>query len=66
MSYFYVMDIPLNANGDGPEMDKDLITHYSYEVWDKTCIVVLTGFQTLFDAEQAADELNHYWSMYGR
>lgn len=60
--FFYHMDFPLNANGDGPETDESLIVSYMYEVWDQDCVVVLRNLPTSVDAQLAADDLNRYWS----
>lgn len=31
--YIYVQ-MPLNSNGDGPEMNKELVVKVSHEIWD--------------------------------
>ena len=30
----YVMEMPLNADGGGPEMDEDKVVKVTFEVWD--------------------------------
>lgn len=62
---FYHMEMPLNASGDGPEMDESLVVTMSHEVWDENCFTVLRGFPSAVDAQLAADDLNRYWKFYG-
>lgn len=39
---FYMIDIPLNKNGNGP-CDLDEFDHKVYEVWDYNCITLYTS-----------------------
>lgn len=39
----YVMNIDLNADGNGPETDPTKVVKTEYEVWDQGCATVLKG-----------------------
>ena len=39
---FYVIPMPFNALGGGPEMDSAKVVGVSWEIWDDLCLVVCT------------------------
>lgn len=63
---FYVMEMPVNEDGDGPEMEKEKVFQTLWEIWDENCVVVCT-LMSQHRANEVCNDLNHYWgSMNGR
>lgn len=58
--FFFGIKLPVDKDGNGP-VSGDEIEDYLYEVWDQTFLTVLTGFSSLEDAQEVAEELNTYW-----
>jgi hypothetical protein len=54
---FQVIPMPLNANGDGPEMNPFLVARTTFEVWDAACSTV-ASFEHASDAELFASDCN--------
>ena len=48
--YLYVVPMPLNKEGQGPEMDNTKIWDMNFEVWDDLCLAHAT-FKTREEAE---------------
>ena len=56
---FFVVDMPINADGDGPEMDPAKVQVTLYEIWNGHCLS-LGQFADRSLAEFCCAALNSY------
>lgn len=57
---FMVVPMPVNKDGDGPEMDESLVVETRYEVWDSV-FQTLHDFDNIVEAQQMADKMNGWF-----
>lgn len=57
LSKYFIVPIPVNADGDGPEMDPEKVTSIVYEIWDEDFITVFTT-TSKEEAQKECDILN--------
>jgi len=55
----YVVTMPLNADGEGPEMDETKVINTQYEIWDQLMLAVCVCYDEEI-AHRVADALNGY------
>lgn len=60
---FYVVPMPINAEGHGPEMDQTKVVKTEYEIWDQ---LYMTYFicDTKSQAESKCLELNDLYKVH--
>jgi hypothetical protein len=58
---FYVMPMPYNATGCGPECNPKFVVGTDYEIWDQLCLEY-GSFPNQQDAEKHVAELNRKYN----
>lgn len=53
---YMVLPMPINENGQGPEMDTTKVVKTVYQVWDENCVTV-AEFDNEADAVRRCEEL---------
>lgn len=54
---FIVIDMPLNADGEGPEMNQLLVRRIVYEIWDSNNATI-RRYNSLKKAERVCHKMN--------
>lgn len=57
---YFVVDMPLNEDGNGPEMNSEKVTYTLYEIWDLNFEAV-AAFRYKDEAEEYCEELILKW-----
>lgn len=55
---YFVVDMPLNAEGNGPEMNPSLVTEVLWEIWDET-FQLIASYATKTEADHQCIILNN-------
>lgn len=56
-SSLFIIEMPVNAEGLGPEMNSNLVTHIYWEVWDQDFNTVAV-FNTKTEAQEYLKNIN--------
>jgi len=54
---YFVIDMPVNSNGDGPEMDKEKITKIYWQIWDEN-FQFISAYETKEEADYQCSIMN--------
>lgn len=63
-NFFYVVEMPYNSEGQGPEMDPSKVVGTHYEIWDQI-LLTCTQFSDKDEADRVCKDLNLWFEKCG-